>query len=588
MMALRSRWARRASSGAGLVCLLLLAELNGERFDIAGLLSTSHDIQIALLLGGCTLLAWGLAGGTPRSQRDGQRSDLFLLTAALLLAFAVRTWQLEDAVHFFVDEGNFVEGLLNLENKPDINLLGPFNWIAQFTWLYTYFQAQSVAILGRNLVGIRALSAALGLLTVPAVYLLARTLFDRRAGLLAAFLLAAFPPHIHFSRLGLNNIADPLFGTLALVCLARGMRSGRSGDYVLGGVFLGLTQYFYEGGRLVFPALALAWGLLATLAWRRRFVVFVKAALVAALVAMPIYYTLSSWNFSFTERLNDQGLTASYWAVVLLSRFQDGYLEIYWQHQLSPPLQHFVTLPDASQFYYGGETALILPFMLPFFALGFVAAVRRSITGAALLALWLFFTAFGNSLLGSNVWTARYVVAFPALALLLALGIGSVIDLFHRLPVSRSSARAAGAMLLVAVMGAQIVYYFGPHLALYNTQIRPQQHDQQDFMFRARAFPSGTRIYLVSNDDDIYAPIPITLGQFWGIEAEPVFVTPDQIRSIEIVDKSMDYAFFVERDDEGTQNFLRRRFGIEGGTPSPYNVPPEKQYLLFYYARSAD
>jgi hypothetical protein len=57
----------------------------------------------------------------------------------------------------------------------------------------------------------------------------------------------------------LNNIADPLFGTLAFAFIGRGLLHGRRTDFAIGGAMLGLTHYFYEGGRLLYMPLALAW-----------------------------------------------------------------------------------------------------------------------------------------------------------------------------------------------------------------------------------------------------------------------------------------------------------------------------------------
>ena len=164
-----------------------------------------------------------------------------------------------------MDELNFVSGMTNFwkPNHP-IGLLTPMDNISPFTWLFPYWQSIFVGIFGRNMAAIRAVSAVIGGLTVPALYLLAQTLFNRRVGLLAAFLLATFPPHIHYSRIALLSITDPLMGTLALAFLARGLKRGTRLDFALAGVFLGLTQYFFEGGRLLFPALALAW----VIGWR--------------------------------------------------------------------------------------------------------------------------------------------------------------------------------------------------------------------------------------------------------------------------------------------------------------------------------
>ncbi len=593
---------------AGVLCLGALAEINGERLDIPWLIHGTNHAQFALLVGGSILLAWGL-GGRQLSVGVGLRPTLskrdfrsyFTLIIILLIATAQRTWNLENAVHFYVDETNFVEGILRLWKEPSINLLGPFNYIAAFTWIFPYMQSGSVAIFGANLIGMRMVSAAFGVLTVAAVYLLAKTLFDRKTALLAAFLLAVFPPHIHFSRLGMNNIADPLFGTLALAFLARGFKTRRPINFALGGVMIGLTQYFYEGGRLLFPALGLAWAFIGALAWQPQSGTQSRnikggsesspygkqllkglfiAALAAILIGAPVYYTLSSWDIPFTMRLRNQGLNTGYWTDLLLSSANEGRLALYWRNQLSPPLQHFVTLPDDSHFYYGGDTALILPFMLPFFVLGLLMAFRRSVAGS-LLVLWLLFTALGNSLISDNAWSARFVVSFPALAILMAVGVKALLDALAR--ISRIRGKYI-TPIFVSILGiAQVAYYFGPHLALYNIQIRPEAHDQQDIVFRAQGFRPGTKIYLVTDDPDIFAPVPIFLSQFWGLDVELVFATPEAFASGAIIWGGTDYAFFVEKDDTATLTLLHERFGLQGGTFSPYNVPPEKQYLLLYY-----
>ncbi|HRF98926.1 MAG TPA: hypothetical protein PLZ51_27135, partial [Aggregatilineales bacterium] len=77
----------------------------------------------------------------------------------------------------------------------------------------------------------------------------------------SAVMLATLPIHIQFSRLALNNIADPLFGTLTFYFIARGFKYPHKmrGNFAWAGAMLGLTQYFYEGGRFLYPALTLGW-----------------------------------------------------------------------------------------------------------------------------------------------------------------------------------------------------------------------------------------------------------------------------------------------------------------------------------------
>jgi uncharacterized membrane protein len=82
-----------------------------------------------------------------------------------------------------------------------------------FPMLYFFMQSLPVAIFGRTVAALRISSALAGALTVGGVFLAGSALFGRRAGLLAAIFLSDFHFHIHFSRIGLNNIWDGLFFT---------------------------------------------------------------------------------------------------------------------------------------------------------------------------------------------------------------------------------------------------------------------------------------------------------------------------------------------------------------------------------------
>jgi uncharacterized membrane protein len=96
-----------------------------------------------------------------------------------LIAFTIRVWNLENAVHFYVDEGNFAEGILRLRDDPYLKLLSPFDFVAAFTWVYPVSQYGATAIFGSTLLSLRVVSAVFGTLTIPAVYQLGRALYDR-------------------------------------------------------------------------------------------------------------------------------------------------------------------------------------------------------------------------------------------------------------------------------------------------------------------------------------------------------------------------------------------------------------------------
>jgi mannosyltransferase len=102
--------------------------------------------------------------------------------------------------------------------------------------------------------GLRSLSAVAGVVTVPVAYLIAAELRGRRAGLMAAALVAFNPMLLWYSQEARAYSLLVLFSAVSLLWCIRAGRSGRRRDFVWWGVFSGLalaTHYF-----AVFPLLA--------------------------------------------------------------------------------------------------------------------------------------------------------------------------------------------------------------------------------------------------------------------------------------------------------------------------------------------
>jgi 4-amino-4-deoxy-L-arabinose transferase-like glycosyltransferase len=420
---------------------------------------------------------------------------------------------------------------------------------------------------------------------------------------LAALLLAVFPPHIHFSRLGLNNVADPLFGTLALAFLARGWKGGRRMDYALGGAALGLTQYFYEGGRLLYPALAAAWLVGLSLQrprsahprqterpvalplsagknrgwaeWRG-----IAIALLAALVvAAPVYLALVGSPETVNPRMAQAGLGADYFRHLVSAG--DGEL---WRAQawhLAYPLLAAVYLPDTSWFY-GDRRSLLLPSLVPALLIGAGVAIWRwREPGALLLLLWLGGTALGLSLLVESASAPRLVVLFPALALLAALGIRSVAGLVM-LPRTRTPVVIGVGALVAALCAGQIRTYFGPYLENYNAQIRFER-DGEDAVFRALNFPAGTQVHIV--DRVLLWNFNVgTMLDFWDADLKVEVVYPDDLTDdvLDALPRDVDHAFFIDPDDHAVMARLQAHFALEPPQYSPFNVPQYRQFVLYY------
>ena len=157
--------------------------------------------------------------------------------------------------------------------------------------LFIYLQAISVYLLGNSAYALRIVSAAIGVLTVLATYLVAREWFSYRVGLLSAAGVSVAFWHVNLSRIGLRAIALPLVLTLALLVLWKALRGRRRLHFVLAGVLVGLTQYTYIAARLV--ALLIIGILLVQLIADRRYVLkqwpnFALFVVVALVVFAPL------------------------------------------------------------------------------------------------------------------------------------------------------------------------------------------------------------------------------------------------------------------------------------------------------------
>lgn len=568
----------------GVILLALAAGANGQSPILPWLDGMNIHLQMALLCGSIILLVYGFWTPVPL-QNTSRLQRLAPILAITLLAFALRFWQLGESVRVLVHETAFAEAITIMWAQPnDVMLLFPMTNTTPLPHVFAYLQSLTVEIFGRNLVGLRAASAIFGTLTIPALYFLAKTLFDRKVALIAALILATFPPHLHFSRLGILEIADPFFGTMALAFLARGLRSGQRLDYALAGVMLGLTHYFHEGGRLLYTPLALIWIVALAIftrqkpSWRG---VLITAG-VTALVAFPIYTTLLSWDRSLTLRMDEAGVNGNFISGFISAIFGAGDLDSYLRHFAQPFLfyVHYHDLPRIF-LYYGGNQPLVLEWLVPLllFGTGYVLWRWRR-PGTLLLLLWIMAATIGNGLMGDVLIATRYRVVFPALAIIIALALTMFIA---HLKFNRRML-AIGALTLAVGIG-QTAYYFGPHLALYNVQIRDaiwRCGDAEDAVLRAAELPPETISYIISAErcdpDRAWQFLNFLTGRISVHTLTPDTLTRDTLDSMPL---DVDKAFFIEPGDSATLEQLDSYFYLDPPQFSPYARPEYRMFTLY-------
>lgn len=605
-------WTRLALF-SGIVLLLVLSEINGLFIKSELLMLASVHVQFVILVTGTVLIVIGLTGvvhasATPSIQSRLERwKPLWPLALITLLALILRFWHLDLAMRFLVDERSFIDGIYDIRGFSFVGLLQPFSGISAFPYVYPYWQLLSMHLFGASLFSLRVPSAILGTLAIPATYFLVRTLFDRKTAIIAALILATFPPHIQFSRIAICEISSPFFATMAFAFLARAMQQGQRRDFVLGGVMLGFTHYFHEGGRLLFTPLAVLWlvgciifmqvsdlpSLVSPLKrvwlhWQRvrRGLLLTLAALV--LIAAPIYLTLIGINRPIFARLvdNRSGLTGNYWQELLTT---PNALSDHINDHVLPAFEVLFNHDDSTLFY-SQTTALLLTGVLPFVIIGFAfACYHWRKPGPMLLVLWVLCTSLGNSLMKDSTGSPRFVMVFPALAILAAVALRYVVPM-----VVRRVRWQAAVMVVFSIFIAayQFNFYFNQHLPEYNFKFRSTNAapDGYDAAWRSLNFPLNTQVHLISspefNQIETEGLIRIWRADILVDTLLSRRLTPKYLKNLTC---DVDHAFFIQRNDTKTLNMLRSYFKLSPPRYTSFtDLATYERFVLFYAANDPD
>ena len=142
------------------------------------------------------------------------------------------------------------------------------------------------------------------------------------------------------------------------------------------------------------------------------------------------------------------------------------------------------------------------------------------------------------------------------------------------------------AVIIVLSVG-QVTYFFGPHLARYNEQLR-QTFDSEDPVFRSAAFPRGTQIHVFTTDNPGQSYLS-GIANYLADGLSVFTLPPSDVTAayVSALSKSVDHAFFVEPRDTVTIDLLAQQFTLEGPFSSPYNVSSYRQ-LMLYYAKARE
>lgn len=200
------------------------------------------------------------SGATPFRSQTG-----WVLLGIVLLAGVLRFWAL----------GDVPPGLYRDEAFNGLDALGVFDGDHALFFeanngrepAYIYLTAALVSLFGRTPFAVRFAAALVGTLTTIPVFLLAKSWFGRRVGLLTALLWAITVWPIHLSRIGFRAVLLPFCLALLFWLGTEAYRRGKWWLWLLAGLVYGASWYTYLAVRVTPLLLGL---ILLYLIWQKR------------------------------------------------------------------------------------------------------------------------------------------------------------------------------------------------------------------------------------------------------------------------------------------------------------------------------
>lgn len=407
------------------------------------------------------------------------------VAALTLFALVLRVAALED-VPYTLGGDEAWHGLLARQVLSG-ELRNPFNMgYMSMPTLFYWPLSWSLWLVGPGLTGLRLPAALVGTATVPVLYFFVRGLWGRRTALLSAIFLAAYDYHIHYSRLGANNVWDPFFLLLTLWAVDRALTMTQNspsteeqGDrkapsqsssllpasrsFLLAGLVMGLSVFFYTGARLL-PVLVVVYVAFVWFQGRKRteglgpyLVLLVLAFLVAGGPMLSFAQTHpNEWN----ARINQVGILQSGWLEREPGLTGKSTAQILVE-QFLRSVGAFHVFSDRTVWY--GADRPLLGFLPGVFAvLGMAWALAHWRDRRLFLVLLWFWAVIvsGGMLTESPPSSQRLVIAIPAVALLVVFGLEQSVGLARRLLDFDRNWENLALCLLVAIMAASSIHYY--------------------------------------------------------------------------------------------------------------------------------
>ena len=517
--------------------------------------------------------------------QDHRQSSL-MLALLFFVAFSLRVWRVGDIPQTLGgDEGS--QGLEAIRILKGL-LRNPFTtgWLGVPTMSF-YFNAPSIKFWGNTIFALRFPWTLVGTLTVLVTFFLVKQLKGTLIAAVTATLLATYHYHIHFSRLGSNQVADALFVALALLFLYRGFDHHSPLDWALSGITLGVAQFFYAGARftIIITLFMLGYFILrGRLQFLRQqykhILIFLGAGIITS--APMIQYALLFPN-DYNARINQVGIIQNGWLKQEQELRHQGPLPILFEQAQKAALA-FNFYPDRTPWY--GSPKPLLDFTAgALFLLGLLYAMLRLDDSrlTPMVAWWWGATLMGGALTESPPSSQRLITLAIPTIFFVALALVKIGEIFFKALVPKQPQRFFLPYLAIAVVSLSFIslkWYFveftpmqlyGSYNGLVATTLGKYARDSLGNQWKIYFF-GAPRMYANFGSIPYLAP---------AVEREDIAepLTSPLARNLIKTAKNAAFVFLPERRNELA--FVQKAF--PGGTVEDITSPIKDEPLFILY-----
>ena len=190
-----------------------------------------------------------------------QKAYFIAILGVLILAAFFRLYKIDQYMLFLGDEGRDAQVIKAMVDVYHFPLIGPPTSVGNIYLgpLYYYMMFVPMVLFGLTPVAASVMVALFGVVTVGLIYYLGKNWFNRKSGLIAAFLYAISPVTIAYSNFSWNPNPLPFFVLLSVLGIYKVHKTGNFLWLILTATSLAACLQLHYLSLILIPILGIYW-----------------------------------------------------------------------------------------------------------------------------------------------------------------------------------------------------------------------------------------------------------------------------------------------------------------------------------------